>query len=355
MNLVLETDPQTSLILFNKVATYDSALDTRSASELTQEELASRAGVSSSNIIPSSSGTGFMVGPESTQTSPISDTSEQRSAITSLGGDITKALSDIGIMIPTTDSLNKTLTEQQELIGSRQQELQKRETEDIAGMEKGLGAAEEELRLRQEESLAQAEGRTRIGGFFTQLEAQDIQRLQRQHRVELATFQAQRQQTLQAARRAYRDQDYQLAKDQLDSAKEIEKTIYDRSNDYLNNILKMQEYYSKLNKPLKDAEQVDIDSALEMINAAPSAFRDVSPSDVALGKVTYGDILQKHLNSSEYKLSLREQQAEVLRKEQLLGGETESKNEFNLAEQFVFDNPTASDDELRFELLRRTD
>lgn len=235
----------------------------------------------------------------------ISDTTDIRKDIYGLSSDITKGLEEFGITQPTFD-IDKILSDYGITgLRTRQEQLGARKIEDISQIEKSFGTAEEQLKLQQEEALAKAEGRTRIGGFFTQLEAKDILNLQRGHRIEVANLQNQRQQTLQTAKRAYEDQDYQLARDQVEMARNIEKDIEQKRQDYFNNVIKAYNFYQTLNKPIIEATEADQAQMLDIMQTAPSAFKDIKPSDIMLGKLTYADVLQRYLDSDEYEAGMR--------------------------------------------------
>ena len=256
----------------------------------------------------------------------ISDTTKQQAAVAKTQEDIKKGLTDIG-MAPPEDKTDALVTKQLDDLKKRQEEMDKRREADIARLEKSYATAGEELDISQKEALAKAEGRTRIGGFITKMETDDLQALQRKFRLETVSLEGQKSEAILAAQRAYDDQDFKLAQTQLEVAQKAGQDLYNRKQDYFDNIIKMQNYYEKLNKPIKDAEQADVDMALSMFEAAPSAFEDIKPSDIALGKTSYGEILTRYLDSPEYALEIRGQKADVLRKEQLARGGEEIPEE----------------------------
>ena len=227
--------------------------------------------------------------------SVIGSSDRVRTGYENLGGDITKGLAQFGINEPTSnlDQIIKDSGIQD--VTARREQLAGREKEDTALIEKSFATAKGEQQLAQEEALGKAEGRTRIGGFITKMETDDIQKLQRGFRLESAALEGNRQQALQAARRAYQDQDYQAAKDQLQLAKDIEKDIYDKKQDYFQNILR----YNAMETPLTRANKATQDFVIESMQKYPSGFKDLETTDLL--NMSLKDVQDRILNSDEYK------------------------------------------------------
>lgn len=242
-----------------------------------------------------------------TSKNPIGGSDEIAKDVQSKNDEITKALADLGIEQPT-DEISETVQKILDDLNKRQLELDKRREEDLAGIEKSYAAAGEEQDIQQEEALAKAEGRTRIGGFITKMEIQDIQNLQRKFRLEDISLQGQKATALQTAQRAYADQDFELAQAQLEVARDAEKQAYERKQDYFNNVIKMQEYYEKLNKPINQANEADQAQMLAWMEDAPSIIKTLGlkPSDILLGNVKYGEIMAAYFDSPEYEKSLKD-------------------------------------------------
>ena len=192
-------------------------------------------------------------------------------------------------------------------IKSRQTDLAKREQEDIANIEKSFATGSEELKLAQEEETKRREGRTRIGGFLVKSEVDDLETMYRQHRVETANLLNQKQTLISQAQRAWADGDFKLSQELLSNAKDIEKEEQKKKQDYFDNVIKAQALHERLQKPIKDAEKADIDQAIDWMEKAPSAFKDIKPSDIALGKISFGEIQARYLDSNEYAKSLEKE------------------------------------------------
>ena len=249
----------------------------------------------------------------------VSDTSKIQTGVDKTKTDIEKDLATLGITPPEEDKTTKVVEDQLALLEKRQADLDKRRTEDIARIEKQFEATEGEQKIAQEEALAKAEGRTRIGGVITHMEVQDIQNLQRKFRLENIALEGQKATALQTATRAYEDQNFELAETSLRSARQAEEDITKKKQQYFDNVIKMQAYYERLNKPINTANEADQKQALDWLESAPSVAKtlDIKPSDVVLGNISYGQIMSAYLDSPEYALKQREEKAEVIRKEKL--------------------------------------
>ena len=224
----------------------------------------------------------------------IGGAGDVRSEVNNMGVDIENGLAEFGVKKPT-DDVSTVLKEMQDDMDKRREQLAQRDKEDTAAIDKSFANTEEQLKISQEEEMAKMEGRTRIGGFITQFEQQDILKAARLNRLEVASLQAQRQSALQTARRAYQDQDYQVARDQLTLAKDIEKQTYDRQQDYFNNVIK----YKNMSTPLKDATEALQKFATQAAITYASGFKDLQPADWL--EMTPSELQTRIQNSDEYK------------------------------------------------------
>lgn len=274
-------------------------------------------GVNISTLPDGTAPTGFTSKflPPNSENSILSDTSINRANANNLQNDITNFATKLGVTKPT-GNVSDTVQAIIDGLKNRQTELDNRQTQDLANIEKSYATSKEQLTAEQQDQLAQAEGRTRIGGFLTKMEVTDIQKLQDKFRLEQADLDNKKVQAIQQAQRAYDDQNYNLANQLLQEAKSAEDQAYSKQQDYFNNIIKTQEYYDRLNKPLKDANQADIDQALAWMQEAPSAFKDIKPSDLMLGKVTFGEIQARYLDSAEYKKKISKEDITLTTEEQ---------------------------------------
>jgi hypothetical protein len=227
----------------------------------------------------------------------ISDTSDPRAAVDKTKTDIEAGLAEIGIT-PPDDTVSPVVADILKGLKDRQAEMDKRRAEDVANIKSQYDTAIEEQDISQEEALAKAEGRTRIGGFITKMEIDDIQALERKFRLEDAALLGQKTTAIQTAQRAYDDQDFKLAQAQLELAQNIEKQSYEKKQDYFNNVLKMQGYYEKLNKPVAQLEEFETEQILTWMTERPEAFTDLKPSDLAFGGgLTYGEAQARWLDA----------------------------------------------------------
>lgn len=239
--------------------------------------------------------------------------SSVRSEVNNMGTDIANGLSEFGINKPS-EGVDNALTEFQTEMDTRREQLAQRNKEDTSAIDKSYANAEDELKLAQEDEMAKLEGRTRIGGFITQFEQKDILKAARLNRLEISSLQAQRQTALQTANRAYQDQDYQVARDQLTLAKDIEKEARDKQQQYFDNIIK----YKNMSTPIIEANEAVQKYAIDSIQKYRSGFVDISAEDIP--SLTLADIQARILKSKEYKTELDDQQYEGSRTVQLDDG-----------------------------------
>lgn len=195
----------------------------------------------------------------------VSSSTPYRNDITDLGTDITTTLEGFGITKPEDSTFDDYMKDYEKENKARDAEIAKRRTEDVAGINTDYTNATEELKMSQEDALAKAEGRTRIGGFFTQLEQKDILNMQRQHRLELSALTSKKVDAIQAANRAYQDEDYKLAKELRDEAKNAEKEIYNRKKDFYNFIESAAQEKRTATKFVQEQAQSKVNTMLESI------------------------------------------------------------------------------------------
>ena len=230
----------------------------------------------------------------------ISDTSEQQSEVKTQNQKLQEQLAALGIE-PPEDKVSPLIEEVLKGLRDRQKELDKREAEDTANIEKGFSTAKEELEMSQTEAYDRASGRVRIGGFIVKSEIEDLERMQRGFRLEMAGLEGSKATALQQATRAYQDQDYELAQAQLELAQGLEEQTYQRKNDYFNNILKLQ----ASQKPVIDMDEVSQEYALSQMSKYPSAFTDLEPADFQ--NISLSEINRRVIGSKEYKLDMQNQ------------------------------------------------
>jgi len=233
----------------------------------------------------------------------VGGTDEISGEITDTKVKIDKDLIDLSQEEPDTTSpeVDKLLADLQ----VQQDRIEKRLEEDLAKIEKEFEGAEGEVKLKQEEARSKAEGRTRIGGFITKMEIQDLQRLERGFRLESIALQGQKQTALTAARRAAENQDFELSKLEFDVARQADIDLTKKKQDHFNNLLKIQDRFRELNKPLRELEQDDVEYLIGLMEFAKSEFGDTDIVAAAFGDLKRGDIIARYLSSDEYKKSIK--------------------------------------------------
>lgn len=266
-----------------------AGLDPRPFDQLTPEEQAIRAGIPNIN-----KGSGV-----------VSGSDRIKNEMDLLAKNIETGLAQYGIT-PPDDKVDENIKAIQDDIAKRRTEIEKRKGEDITAIGKSFDTAKGELQLSQEDALAKAEGRTRIGGFFTQLEAQDILKLQRQHRLEVSALESQKQSALLTAKRAYEDQDYKLAQDQLQLARDIEKEAQQRRQAYFNNVIQ----FNNMSTPLSRATEKVQDTVINWMSKYPDAFTGLEPADLL--NMSVNEAYSRVVNSSIYKKELEKKAADEI-------------------------------------------
>src|SRR3990167_7226125 len=198
----------------------------------------------------------------------VSDTGEIRSDNKKVGDDIKDMASNLGITSPV-DGVSATV--QQIIAGqqARQAELDKREAEDIASIEKSFATGKEELQMSQQEAYKRAIGEATYGGFLTRMETEDLQKLDRQNRIDMANFTAQKTSAIQQAQRAYADQDFTLAQSLLKNAQDIEEAQYRKQQDYAQNLMRV----NAMSTPISRATEAVQDTIVDWMGKYPDAFK----------------------------------------------------------------------------------
>ncbi len=159
---------------------------------------------------------------------PVTSSTKTRSAYSALDKDISSYTGDAKLT-----SLNDANTE---LINDRMDQLRADYQEDISGIKSSYKEADRQQGERQTKDYA---GRstslvTSGGGFLgaTQSHEGVLQNLKGTFANEKTALMAKRDAALQAARSAYNDKSFTLAAAKLQQAKDTEKEIYTRQNDF---------------------------------------------------------------------------------------------------------------------------
>lgn len=135
----------------------------------------------------------------------------------------------------------------------------------IAGSEyDSINKRFDELRSKTEGEQAGESGQTssmlaRVGGYLGESGSGTgvMLSLAKSHRSELAELESKRQQAMFEARKFYANKQFELAKAKVDEAKDVEKTIYERQQDFFNNQrLVSQDERTILNQERDDARAV---------------------------------------------------------------------------------------------------
>lgn len=250
------------------------------ASELSADEYAARAGVDRTKVSGEAGnyaiapelpvpGDKFQSGGQTFSAVPggsgiVSSSTQYRDGIDTLGDSITTLSQDFGMEKPNED-FDKTLGDMTKDIIDQRDLIKNRATEDVTNINKGVDIAKEQLSMDQKEALDIAEGRTRIGGFLTEIEVKDILKMRRQNSLDLAALETKRQELITSARRAYEDEDYKLARDLVSEAKDLRTRMSNEKKDFMNAVLNISQEKRTATKFVRDEAQGKIDSIIKGI------------------------------------------------------------------------------------------
>lgn len=200
-----------------------------------------------------------------------------RNDIAKLSDNITTLSQDFNIEKPE-DDFDKQLGEMTADIDKRQADIKTRKEEDITQIGKGFDVAKEELETKQQEALDVAEGRTRIGGFLTQMEVKDILNMRRQHRLEVSALEVKRQELVRDAQRAYEDDDYKLAREKVTEAKDLKDKIRQDKKDFMDSVLRMSSETRTATEFTRKQAQSEIDKISEGIKNGSININELNPA-----------------------------------------------------------------------------
>ena len=210
----------------------------------------------------------------------VSSSTNYRTGVDDLGKDITTLANNFGIEKPDED-FDTTLGDMTADIDKQREVIKTRKEEDISSINKGVDVAKEELGMKQEEALAAAEGRTRIGGFLTSLEVKDIMNMRRQHRLETSAMEIKRQELIQSAQRAYEDEDYKLSRDLVQEAKDLKTRIQNDKRDFLNSVLQISSESRTATKFVREEAQGKVNGILDGIKNGTFDIATLNPAEKA--------------------------------------------------------------------------
>lgn len=167
----------------------------------------------------------------STLPAVTSDSSTTRAANTATGNDISKYLKSFD-----DSGLRAASEAEARAIQAERDALNARRDAEVSLIEKSFDDTKEGTERAQEGEYA---GRatnliTSGGGFLgaTQSHQGVLQQLRETQRTELSALETKKQAAIRQAKNAYDDKDFALARDLVKSAREVEKEIYSRQQDY---------------------------------------------------------------------------------------------------------------------------
>ena len=166
--------------------------------------------------------------------SPVTTSDPARDSYASLKDQINKIANsslDYGKYLNSSDPMFGMLEQ-------RREQLAQRRDAEMNRINQEFGQAQAQQKQEQKSEVGtQSMGLARMGGFDSASGQAVLTNLERVHESEQqALFQA-RQSALLQAQQAYEDQDFELARLQIEEAKAAEALMYNRQQDYIRNVL----------------------------------------------------------------------------------------------------------------------
>lgn len=151
---------------------------------------------------------------------------------------------------------NSNLSDGQAMLEARRTELQMRRDKEIERLGREFdSAATSQKQGQRSETGTSSMGLARIGGFDSASGQAVLTNLQRVHEGEQQDLLNKRQAAIAQAQNAYNDKDFELARLQLQDARDSEKLIYDRQKDFINLSLQLRgEQRADLNSQLQQSQ-----------------------------------------------------------------------------------------------------
>jgi len=134
-----------------------------------------------------------------------------------------------------TDSLNKLQKDLEDQIEDERKALDDRRKEELEGINERLDIKEDDLeRQQKQQTAAETMALARSGGFLGQTASHRgvLQNLVLTQQQELRALDNIRENALRAANAAYEDRDFELARELIQSARDTEQEIYNRTQEF---------------------------------------------------------------------------------------------------------------------------
>ena len=170
-------------------------------------------------------------------------TSDSNNAVnneTQLGGNISSLNDRFGLGSSgddNTDILYKMQKEQAAQIERERAALEARRAGEVAGIEEGFGVAKTDTEFAQKREVGGTSAALAAsGGYLGNTASQQgvLQNLTLVHRQEMVSLEAKKNEAIRAANNAFEDRDFELAREYLKSARELEGQVYTRQQDFFN-------------------------------------------------------------------------------------------------------------------------
>jgi hypothetical protein len=181
------------------------------------------------------------------------------------------------------DPLYNLRDEQLSQIDKERAALEQRRANEIAGIQAGYEVANTNLtEAQKKETGATSMGLATAGGYLGVTASQQgvLQNLAQAQRQELFALQAQKDDALRQANNAYEDRDFELVREKLQAARDIEQQVFDRRDKFLNQQLSILGEMRAQAQDQRLSEQFQRDMANERIDRLITAGITPSGSDI---------------------------------------------------------------------------
>lgn len=182
---------------------------------------------------------------DANQNRVTNSSSDVDTAVNNLGNDITKSSSKTPYLASSLESFRKSDEQNKD----RQAQLEQRRKDELARLDAEYGTEKAKKEADYAETIKPYQERlqklkdTPYGPNATLEEELNLklQTLDKTHKLEMDTLFNRRQSSIALAQSAYEDKYFALAEAQIKNAKDAEKVMYERQQDYYNMVLKAQE------------------------------------------------------------------------------------------------------------------
>ncbi len=207
------------------------------------------------------------------------DSSGTRAMNTATGNDIQQYLGSFN-----DASLRAASDAEARQIQAERDALTARKDAEVANIEKSFGdTADATVRAQGSEYASRSTNLITSGGGFlgsTQSQQGVLQNLRETQRTELSALETKKQAAILQAKNAYDDKDFTLARDLVQSAKDLETTIYNRQKDYADRAISISRYNEQ-------DKQTAFKNSLDVVDRTAAGAYDAIQNMAPAAKAAY--------------------------------------------------------------------